>query len=168
MELKKRKSPRIPDFDYSSANYYFITVCTYEKQCIFYTSGTLNEYGIITDNCLREIENHFSGVHLDKWVVMPNHVHGIIIIEKDCRHSLSTIVGLFKSSVTKKLHCIQPELEIWQRSFHDHVIRNQRSYENIWNYIEYNPVKWFEDCFCPTEQKEVFLSGKESRKVGIE
>lgn len=151
MKLVKRKSPRIPDFDYSSAHYYFITICTQGKQCIFYTSGKLNVFGTIAEQCFREISSHFPGVHLDKWVVMPNHVHGIVVMDQNCQHSLSTVVGLYKSSVFKKLHNINLELQVWQRSFHDHIIRNQKSYERIWNYIENNPARWFGDCFYPAE-----------------
>ncbi|MBE6946026.1 MAG: hypothetical protein E7459_08070 [Ruminococcaceae bacterium] len=149
MELVKRKSPRIPHFDYSSTNYYFVTICTHNKECIFYSSGQVNDWGKIAEQCLMDIPNHFIGLQLDKWVVMPNHIHGIMIIGQDCRHSLSTIVGLYKSSVSKRIRLIQPDIQVWQRSFHDHIIRNQASYEKIWNYIDHNPEKWFEDCFCP-------------------
>ena len=141
-----RKSPRLKAFDYSSPNYYFITICTRERQCLFGEPSKLSPYGAIAADCLKQIEDHFPAVHLDKWVVMPNHVHAIIILWE---HSvdLSTVVGLYKSTVTRKLRTLQPDLQVWQASFHDRIIRNQEDYERIWMYIDTNPVRWADDCF---------------------
>ena len=89
-------------------------------------------------------------MHIDKYVVMPNHIHGIFIVtdsEESRLKDLSVIIGQYKMSVTKIIRNIEPGRIVWQRSFHDHVIRNQKSYEKIWTYIENNPQKWEEDCF---------------------
>jgi len=146
----KRKNPRIKGYDYSTPNYYFITVCTHRKRCLFGTPEKLNSFGMMAKTGLLEIENHFSGVAVDKYVVMPNHIHAIIVLQ-DFETNLSTVIGQYKSFVTKQIHKEQPEIKVWQSSFHDHVIRNQTDYQRIWSYIDTNPVKWQEDCFyCQT------------------
>lgn len=142
-EVSFRKSPRIPGYDYSKENYYFVTICTHEKKCYFYSGSILNRYGKTAQKCMEEIPYHFPGVKVDKYVVMPNHVHAIVVIEEGCAASLSTIIGQYKSAVSKYVSASR----LWQRSFHDHVIRNQISYEKIWNYIDTNPVRWKSDCF---------------------
>ena len=140
-----RKNPRMQNFDYAAPYYYFITVCTHEKEWIFGTPGKLSAYGKIARECFLEIEKHFPNTKADKWTVMPNHVHGIIILSGNVE--LSTVVGLYKSAVTKRIHGNQPDLKVWQTSFHDHVIRNQADYERIWQYIDTNVARWTEDCF---------------------
>lgn len=141
-----RKYPRLKYFDYRSENYYFITICTYEKNCIFGKPGMLNSRGKTVENAILQIPHHFSGIRLDKFVVMPNHVHFILEVEKK-GSDLFNAVGSFKSSSTRMLHISELDLKVWQRSFYDHVIRNQKSYDKIWNYIDTNPIKWEEDCF---------------------
>lgn len=141
-----RKCPRLREFDYRSRNYYFITVCTYEKKCIFGEPAQLNRFGKIAESAILSIPIHFSGIRVDKYVVMPNHVHMILINEKDGCDIFSAI-GSFKGYVTRKIHESDPENIIWQKSYHDHVIRNQESYEKIWSYIETNPLRWEKDCF---------------------
>ena len=155
MELPKRKSPRICGYDYSLPNYYFITICTHSKKCIFGKPNQLNAYGSIAENCLKEIEKVFPFIVLDKYVVMPNHIHGIFVIEDETgKQNLTTVLAQYKMSVTKKIRKIDPKIVVWQRSFHDHIIRNQASYEKIWMYIEDNPRKWDEDCFYCTDSDE--------------
>lgn len=142
-----RKSPRIPKYDYSTVNSYFITICTHNKQCIFYSGRRLNTYGMIVEECLTEIPMRYRGYKLDKFVVMPNHIHAIVTIESTDAKNLSYVVGQFKSVTAKLIHRLSPEIDVWQRSFHDHVIRNQARYDLIWNYIDTNPLRWSEDCF---------------------
>ena len=110
----------------------------------------LNDVGEKAKQYLMEITRHYPYVIVDKCVVMPNHVHAILIIqnlEQNKVPDLTRIVGQYKMMVSKWFHKFYPNEELWQRSFHDHVIRNQKSYEKIWNYIEGNPSKWEEDCF---------------------
>ena len=146
MDLPKRKSPRIPNYDYSSVNFYFVTICTHEKRCIFGNPGEPNRMGIIAEDCLLKIPKLHPEIRLDQYVVMPNHIHVIFDVQ-DSKADLAVVIGQYKMSVTKKIREIIPELTVWQRSFHDHVIRNQSRYERIWCYIEDNPRKWEEDCF---------------------
>ena len=152
MELPKRKSPRIPGYDYSNQNYYFITICTHNKRCIFGQPGSLNQYGRIAQEHLLKIPLLHPDICLDQYIVMPNHIHAIVALKRDHHSNLSTVIGQYKTSVTRKIRETEPDMLVWQRSFHDHVIRDQKSYEKIWNYVTFNPQKWEEDCFyCDTQ-----------------
>ena len=151
MAYYSRKSPRLKEYDYSSENYYFITICTHAKKCIFGTPEALNPLGEIAKAELLQIPSHYDHVQVDSWVVMPNHIHAIIMIGCDNRagtkEKLDLVVGQYKSGVTRRIRKLIPEMEVWQRSFHDHVIRNRDSYEKIWEYIAFNPQGWEKDCF---------------------
>ena len=141
-----RKHPRLRNFDYSSCNYYFITICTQDKNCLFGSPGNLSVFGKIAEDCLQHIESHFAQIYVDKWVVMPNHIHAIVILPGN-HVELPTVIGQYKSAVTKKIHLLNPDIKVWQSSFHDHIIRNQTDYERIWVYIDTNPARWLNDCF---------------------
>lgn len=142
----KRKHPRLKGYDYSTPNYYFVTICTHDKRCIFGNTGNCNVLGMIAQEGILRIPEHHFGVMVDHSVVMPNHVHMLIHL-CDNRSNLETVIGSFKSRVSKQIHKIQPALCVWQKSFHDHIIRNEKSYQNIWLYIEENPMNWKQDCF---------------------
>ena len=141
-----RKHPRLKNFDYSSPNYYFITICTWNKTCLFGKPNELNQWGTLADAFLTEIERHFDHVRVDKYVVMPNHVYMILVLEEQSIE-ISQIIGQYKSTVTREIRKNHPQQKIWQTSFHDHVIRNQADYERIWLYIHANPQNWEKDCF---------------------
>ena len=146
IEYKKRKNPRIKNYNYSTPGYYFVTICTDQKQCLFWTNGKRNRFGNTVYDAILKIPEHAPGVKIDKYVVMPNHIHMIIHLENS-EMNLSAVIGQFKSYVTKKIHESCPNIKIWQTSFHDHIIRNKQQYEKIWIYIENNPQKWELDCF---------------------
>ena len=158
MAYYRRKPTRIPGYDYSTENYYFITICAYEKKCIFGKPEQLNEVGQIAQKCIEKISDIFCSVRVDNYVVMPNHIHCIITLEGTdygvIHPSVSTVIGQYKMTVTKQVREIYPNMKVWQRSFHDHIIRNQKSYERIWNYVEYNAQKWDEDCFYTEKLRE--------------
>ena len=145
--FKNRKSPRLPSYDYANHNYYFVTICTHEKHCLFGNVGKLNRYGKIAEESIDYIRKQ--NVVVDQYVIMPNHVHMILVIECGISETkkLDTVIGLYKSGVSREIHKIDSNIKVWQRSFHDHVIRNQKSYDKIWEYVTYNPQKWEEDCF---------------------
>ncbi len=108
--------------------------------------------GQIVEVELQNLHRYYENVYVDVFTVMPNHIHAIIAIENEKEKvQLPTIVGLLKSGITKKICKIQLNTEVWQRSFHDHVIRSQSSYEKIYSYIQFNPQKWEQDCFYPQE-----------------
>ena len=147
MDFPKRKSPRIPEYDYSEANFYFITICTDGKKCIFGEAGNLNWLGRIAEENLIKISSINPSIRLDHYVVMPNHIHAILDVGPDNQKNLSNVIGQYKMSVTKLARKKVAGFRVWQRSYHDHVIRNQVGYEKIWAYIENNPLKWEADCF---------------------
>ena len=146
MAYYSRKSARIPNFNYASYHYYFVTICTHNRRCIFGDPGFLNIMGKIAQEQIIDIPNHYEKVSVDHFVVMPNHIHMIIKLESD-QYNLNQIIAQYKSGVTRKIRESFSDISVWQRSYHDHVIRNQREYEKIWNYIDGNPLKWKEDCF---------------------
>ena len=148
MAYYSRRPTRIPKYDYSSCNYYFITICTHNRKCIFGSADQLNQLGRIAQKHILRIPSYYESVHIDKFVVMPNHIHIILILnDRDKNPDVSLIVGQYKRGVTKEIRELFPDRLVWQRSFHDHVIRNQTSYEKIWMYIENNPKCWKKDCF---------------------
>ena len=104
---------------------------------------------------MNDIGKHFPTVSIDKYVVMPNHIHAIVVIDNgidaENKTSLINIVGQYKAGVSRKIHTLCDIQLIWQRSFHDRVIRNQKEYEKIWMYIETNPLRWNKDCFYTEE-----------------
>jgi putative transposase len=162
-----RRSIRLKGYDYSRAGAYFVTIIAHQRECLFgkITNGDmiLNDLGKIADECWRAIPEHFPQVELGAHVVMPNHVHGIIVITGavGARHasplqnqspprgapsgSLGAMVGSFKSAVTRHIGRDFNTTQIWQRSYHEHIIRDEREMNNIWRYIESNPSMWIED-----------------------
>ena len=95
---------------------------------------------------MAKIPIHFPGISIDKWVIMPNHVHAIVVLPGNSA-ALSTIIGQYKAAVTREIRAFDSDMQVWQTSFHDHIIRNQADYERIWLYIEVNPARWMDDCF---------------------
>ncbi len=156
MELPKRKINRIPSYDYSQPNAYFITVCTMGRRKILWNNvGALIErpqdvpyshYGSVVQQAVMDIPKHYPMVSVDNYVVMPNHVHILLQIHADAdgrsmiAPTVATVVRQMKSAVTKKVGCA-----IWQKGFYDHVIRGEEDYQGVWNYIDGNPSKWRED-----------------------
>jgi len=148
MAFYSRKSPRIPGYDYSSCNYYFVTICTHEHACIFGLANHRSKSGEIALQHILQLEKHYKTIEIIKYVVMPNHVHIIIAIGEDENNpNLNQIIAQYKSGVSREFHKIYPDRNVWQRSYHDHVIRDRKSFEKIWTYIDNNPLKWEEDCF---------------------
>ncbi len=163
---RKGDAFRLREYDYSQDGYYFVTACTKNRKCFFgkITGGkmVLNAIGQIAREFWLKIPGHFPFVQLGNFVVMPNHIHGIIIIDnpvaachgmplrfgkfaKPVSHSLSMIVNHFKGSL--KCWCNQNghEYFLWQPLFYEHVIRSEGSLENIHEYIEANPENWDRD-----------------------
>ena len=158
MDLPKRKNNRLKDYDYSSAGAYFITVCTEKRKCLLWsdvgaTCGrpsetALSSYGKTVRKHIVKLSDTYENVSVDKYVVMPNHIHLIIIILPDengrpqVAPTVSRAVKQFKGAVTKEIGC-----SIWQKGFYDHVIRSEREYYSIVEYIRENVVKWDLDCY---------------------
>jgi len=155
-----RKPTRLKEYDYSRNGYYYITMCTYNRGELFGNIKNdrviLNKYGKIVEKTWLEIPIHFPAVALDQYIIMPNHIHGIINnpvgdgharpINKNIKNNnLSIIIGSFKSAVTKKINQLKDNSFKWQRSFHDYIIRNDKSLNNIRKYIKKNPAIWGAD-----------------------
>ena len=153
-----RKNPRLSDYDYSSNGAYFVTVCTHRKSHILGTvvgrglapaETILTEYGRIIENQLLDLENRFKGLRIDKYVIMPNHVHGIFILENAAgvnpRPTVSDIICAWKSLSSHQCKKQGLNAKLWQTSFYDHVIRDEQDYFVRWKYIDENPAKWAED-----------------------
>ncbi len=169
-KIKRRKSTRLKGYDYSNAGWYFVTICTNKKINFFgkITDGKmkLDKLGEIAQDTWKQIPNHYPEVKLDYFQIMPNHIHGILIIDNigDVRrnyvgeghqnnvgeghalplrkHSLTNIIGSFKSAVTKSANENKFINFKWQRSFYERIIRNEKELYNIRKYIKQNPLTW--------------------------
>lgn len=149
-DLPQRKRTRHKDYDYSTDGYYFITTCVKgrEEMLGFISNDklVLTEYGRIVESCWLDLPNHYKNCNIDYFVVMPDHFHGIVIIDnaqKDVKHfSLSEIIGGFKSFSSRKINECKKETFEWQKSFYDRIIRNEKELYEIRKYIEQNPLKW--------------------------
>jgi len=139
------------NFDYSTNNLYFVTSCTKDK--IYYFGEIDNNKMIL--NAMGEIAyqqwdwliNQYSYINSHAFVVMPNHIHGVLEINSKNAvnvkiKSLSELMGAYKTTTSKKIHLLGNNNFAWQRSFHDHIIRTVNAYENIINYIINNPSQW--------------------------
>jgi len=162
----RRRSMRLKDYDYSSNGAYFVTICAHRRLCRFgdidKDEMQLNAVGRIIASCWAEIPEHFPMVSLDAWVIMPNHLHGIIVIMGDGTFqerrppSLGIIIGSFKSAATRRLNDLQGRSELlWQRNYYEHVIRDEASLHRVRKYIEENPARWKYDYENPDAIPEV-------------
>lgn len=163
----RRNSLRLKGYDYTQPGAYFVTLCTKNRECLFgkIVGGIaqLNEYGNIVVQSWQWLEQQYSYVELDAWVVMPNHLHGIIIITDTSsnmkRKTLGRLVGAFKTVSAKKINQSRqtPGFPVWQRDFYDRINRNDRSLERTRQYIVDNPLKWHEDADNPDRIREMEL-----------
>ena len=149
----KRKPSRIKDYDYSTPGAYFITVCTANREKIFWEgvgadiirpqNVPLSPIGKIVEQGILQIADYYDNLTVDKYCVMPDHIHLILRIETNIdgrivsAPTVLTVVGSMKRWVSRQIG--RP---IWQKSFYDHGIRNQQDYNEIWQYIENNPLKY--------------------------
>ena len=152
-DLPRRKNVRLKDYDYSSNGAYFITVCVKDGHELLWESvpvgariarPLLTNVGTIVENAINGISDHYPMIEIDKYVVMPNHLHMILLMNNDGRAmrtpTISTVVNQMKGHATKQIG-----FSIWQKLFHDHIIRGKDDYLRIWQYIDENPAKWAED-----------------------
>ncbi len=165
-ELPKRKSLRLEYYDYSTAGAYFITVCTHNRKNLFsrVVVGAIHEStvtkltvcGEIVEAVIQNIPAHL-GITVDQYVIMPNHVHILVMITKEdtlrairesplqCRSIISNAVGYIKMNASKRIRLRCGAISVWQRGFHDHIIRNLDDYEEHAKYIHENPARWYYD-----------------------
>jgi len=174
-----RRSIRLKGYDYSQAGAYFLTICTHGRECLFgeIVDGEmrLNDAGLFVKQCWFDIPRHFPHAELDAFVVMPNHVHGIIVITdsvgaKDFSplfsplpathtplisppRTIGSIVRGFKIGATKWFRTNTDISIVWQRNYYEHVIRDEADLHRIRQYITDNPMCWAEDEENPLAQK---------------
>ncbi|MBR1763336.1 MAG: transposase [Eubacterium sp.] len=150
-----RKDNRLKNYDYSQNGAYFITICVKDMECILSKISEnktnnvgadtirprLTKYGVIVDNAINSIESHYDTIIVDRYVIMPNHIHLMIRINNNKNIgrmvSAPTVIGSLKRFVSKEIG-----FSIWQKSYYDHIIRNDEDYINHLQYIDENPKKW--------------------------
>jgi putative transposase len=162
----RRRSIRLRGFDYSQPGAYFVTVCTKDRAPILGSVDNwqmhLNEFGSIVRECWCDLPNHYPYVQLDEFVLMPNHIHGILIICPDVgagsepaptppitqkRHGLPEIIRSLKTFSARRINELRgtPDTAVWQRNYWEHIIRNGKSLDRIRAYISTNAERWHLD-----------------------
>lgn len=175
--LRNRRSIRLPGYRYNWMGFYFVTLCAYERQCLFGEildrRMILNETGLVVDEEWRRAPAIRPSVRLDQFVIMPNHLHGILqispsgapqvmpqVVGATCGRpgreggrpgpesmSVGAILAGFKAACTRRINGLRgtPGTPIWQRNYFERVIRNEEELIAIRRYIENNPAAWAED-----------------------
>ena len=157
--METRRNIRLKGYDYSQAGVYFVTVCTKDHRPTFWEESVpvgatcgrppLSETGKTVDEEIVHLSAVYPNVWAEKYVVMPNHIHLLICIDgsEDGRTqvapTISRIIKQFKGVTSKR--CGQ---SLWQKSFYDHIIRDENDFLTRWNYIDTNPARWQEDQYC--------------------
>jgi len=187
--IHHRRSIRLKGYDYSQNGFYFLTICCHNRRTLFgeviQGKMILNDAGRIAESCWQEIPKHFPFVVLHAFVIMPNHVHGIVEIKHEVGSvgsvgsvesvgsvgaigaknvspqppqpppspprspsgTIGSIVRGFKIGVTKWMRSHTDVHDVWQRNYYENIVRDERAYQNISNYIHQNPAKWDADKF---------------------
>lgn len=171
MNSPKRKQLRLSAYPYQQAGTYFVTICVDKRRRILWqtpvgahsvrpeglqAAQVLSSTGMVVDHTIRQIPEHYQTVSVEKYVIMPNHVHLLLFLHPAensqgsgrtlCAPTLSRVIKHLKESVTKQLG--RP---IWQKSYYDHIIRNEGDFLQVWQYIDGNPAKWLEDPYYVNE-----------------
>ena len=170
MDRPVRKPIRLKNYDYSSPGAYFITVCTREKRCILSSIAAppgggvgeglappaviLTGTGSLIEKQLLRLPKRFPDLTLDRYVIMPNHIHLLLTIKSGAggaggaspspttKSDVAGAIGAFKSLCTHEWHRMGFTGPLWQRSFYDHIVRNEAEYREIAEYIDANPARW--------------------------
>lgn len=171
--IHHRRTIRLKGYDYAQAGCYFATICSHQRECLFgeIDNGQikLSIYGEIVSECWQALAHYFGNIELDTFVVMPNHLHGLILINNDskslgqrqpsssgtARNSLSAIIQNFKSVSTRKVNQKRAALgwHLWQRNYYEHVVRDEADMKRIQKYMSENALKWDLDQLNPNEGK---------------
>jgi REP element-mobilizing transposase RayT len=162
-EIHHRRSIRLRGYDYSQPGMYFVTICTHNKEHLFgeIVDGEMipNEHGLIINQCWHRLPRHYPHAEMDSFVLMPNHVHGIIAIllrggfinrggfVNPPLHPLSEIVRGFKTYSARRVNVLRrtPSRALWQRNYYEHIVRNDDELNKIREYIRTNPLRWGSD-----------------------
>lgn len=163
-ELPKRRPLRLKGFDYSGAGTYFLTICTHGHQCLLGTispvgaihespATRLSPAGTIVEQYILRLPDRFPRAAVESYVIMPNHIHLLLTLSPPevraihesplrGRSQLSKVVGYLKMNSSRDIRRTLPVGEVWQRGYHDHIVRDEADLLRIWTYIENNPLKW--------------------------
>lgn len=170
----RSESHRLQGWDYSQDAIYFLTICIEEKECLLgkveNTEMVLNEYGLIVEDEIKKSIAIRDNMKFHSWVIMPNHIHlliEIIDVHTHCRaypnrddthvgaylhqqrkpKSISSFVSGLKSTTTKQINIKRntPFQKVWLNNYHDHIVQDDNSFHNIYDYIESNPLTWDDD-----------------------
>ena len=155
MHYPNRKLHRLQTWDYSAPGYYFITICTKDKRCVLsnITDGQLHltKIGALAETYWLRMNTIAPHICTDYYCMMPNHIHGIIVIgdhPPEAARSIPDLIHAYKSTVTREVNRLTPpeqRNQLWQSSYYDEIIRNDAMLSEIRKYIEDNPRKWAED-----------------------
>ena len=159
----RRKALRLKHYDYSQTGGYFLTICTYNGKYLLAETikgkMILNDAGERTKQCWFELKNRFTNIELDEFVIMPNYIHGIIIIMNNVgaihelplqnriqrrRMLIPKIVGYFKMNAARHINQLRgiSGFPVWQRNYYEHIIRSEKELHRIREYIQSNPINW--------------------------
>ena len=178
-----RRSIRLPEYDYSQPGAYYVTIVAWQRECLFgeVVGGemALSKFGLVAKQQWEKLPKRFPNIELGAFVVMPNHMHGIIMIidgrgtadnpndhdgessrraptheqfQKPVKGSIPTIVRSYKSAVSYRINLMRgtKDVPLWQRNYYKHVIRDEKDLQNKTDYIKANPILWDEDGENPT------------------
>ncbi|HLO14385.1 MAG TPA: hypothetical protein VK206_06130 [Anaerolineales bacterium] len=173
-----RHSIRLPNYDYSQPGSYYVTIVAWHRESLFgeVVAGEmkLNRFGLVSKGQWERLPKRFPNIELGAFVIMPNHMHGIIVItygrgtagnfsdfgdqlsrraptheqfQKPVKGSVPTIIRSYKSAVSYRINLIRGsrDVPVWQRNYYEHVIRNEKDLQNKTDYIEANPMLWNQD-----------------------
>ena len=163
-ELPYRKRNRLAGYDYSAPGAYFVTICTHEKRCILGSVAIgeglappvvrLTSIGVVVESQILALPHRYPSLSVVKYVIMPNHVHLLLTLDErenaggaSPSPTIPDVVCALKSLAFRQAKPLLSGAPLWQRSFHDHVVRDDREYQTIWEYIDGNAAKWADDCY---------------------
>ena len=158
MNLLVRKSVRLQNFDYRTEGAYFITICTQDRQCVLSEivgeglappAVKLTAWGNAARMQIEQITARFPSIFVDHYVIMPNHIHLLLRLDAGGASPSPTMIDAVRVMKSQTTRLCRGTAKLFQRSFYDHVIRNQAEYQKIWEYIDTNPLKWADDCLHP-------------------
>ena len=174
-DLHHRRSVRLRGYDYTRTGAYFVTICAHGRECLFGEMRAnvmhLGPLGEIATAAWQDIPRHFPAVEIDAMVVMPNHLHGIIMLAETnlgAKHfplenasplqqtgnprgthpgSLAAIIQNYKSIAARKINAVRgaPGARVWQRNYYEHIVRDEADLRRIREYVEHNPATWAKD-----------------------
>ena len=152
MAQNRRKQLRLEQYDYSNNGAYFVTVCTHQKKELFGCVGEPSEVADKIRDIFEEVLSAYPRMQCPVSVVMPNHLHALLVIDKlddDHDKTVAEFMRAFKSKSTvdyirmvREGKAIPFDGKLWQRSYYDHIIRNEQDFREVWSYIEENPLRW--------------------------